>query len=206
VSRPSFADVVAFDLRTGRIAWRVPVEGYRADHMAISPDGSRLAVSASTARKVHLIVFTPTDDPALDDTKGDRWFEVVDARTNTIVKRLDMSQKLEEAGYPDMSPAVRPMALAPDEKFFYFQVSFFHGFVEYDLVRDRVTRVARLPVSDEAAKLRREESATTRSGCAWETRRSARWGSANPRYARSCGPSCACACRSRRGGCVQAAR
>jgi hypothetical protein len=33
----------------------VPVEGNRADHMAISPDGTRLAVSASTARKVHLI-------------------------------------------------------------------------------------------------------------------------------------------------------
>ena len=55
VSRPSFADVVAFDLRTRKIVWRVPVEGYRADHMAISPDGTRLAVSASTARKVHMI-------------------------------------------------------------------------------------------------------------------------------------------------------
>src|ERR671935_574969 len=55
VSRPSFADVVAFDLNTRRIVWRTPVEGYRADHMAISPDGKRLAVSASTARKVHVI-------------------------------------------------------------------------------------------------------------------------------------------------------
>ena len=55
VSRPSLADVVAFDLRTRRIAWRVRIEGYRADHMAISPDGRRLLVSASTARKVHAI-------------------------------------------------------------------------------------------------------------------------------------------------------
>jgi len=51
VSRPSFADVVAFDLRTRRIVWRTPVEGYRSDHMAISPDGMRLIVSASTAPK-----------------------------------------------------------------------------------------------------------------------------------------------------------
>src|SRR5204863_2674139 len=55
VSRPSFADVAAFDLKTRKIVWRTPVEGYRADHMAISPDGTRLAVSASTAKKVHIL-------------------------------------------------------------------------------------------------------------------------------------------------------
>jgi DNA-binding beta-propeller fold protein YncE len=193
VSRPSLADVVALDLRTAKIVWRFPVEGYRADHMAISPGGSRLLVSASTARKVHVIdtatgksagefpsgdqphennysrdgkliyhasigsVFTPTDDPAFDDTKGERVFQVVDARTLRVIKRLDMGQKLEEAGYPDMSSAVRPMALPPDERKVYFQVSFFHGFVEYDLVQDKVLRLARLPLSDEAAGMRREE-------------------------------------------------
>jgi hypothetical protein len=42
------------------------------------------------------------------------------------------------------------MALSPNERFVYFQVSFFHGFVEYDFKTDRVTRVANLPnlVSD----------------------------------------------------------
>jgi hypothetical protein len=181
VSRPSFADVVAFDLRTDKIVWRVPVEGNRADHMAISPNGRRLLVSASTARKVHEIntrrgkitrsfesgdqphennysadgdtifhasigtVYTPTDDPAMDDTKGDRWFQVVDSETFEIEKRIDMGQKLEEAGYPDQSAAVRPMALSPNERKVYFQVSFMHGFVEYDLRRDKVLRVKELP-------------------------------------------------------------
>jgi hypothetical protein len=55
VSRPSFADVVAIRLRTGRIAWRFPVAGYRADHMAVSPDGRRVVVSASTADVVHVL-------------------------------------------------------------------------------------------------------------------------------------------------------
>ena len=187
------ADVVAFDLSTRKIVWRFPVEGYRADHMAISPDGTRLLVSASTARKVHVIdtrtgkivgsfpsgdqphennfsrdgkliyhasigtVYTPLDEPAMDATKGKRWFEIVDARTLKVLKRIDMGKKLAEFGKPDMSSAVRPMALSPDEKFVYFQVSFFHGFVEYNLRTDRVTRVAHLPLSEEAAKLTREQ-------------------------------------------------
>ncbi|MBU6531273.1 YncE family protein [Streptomyces mayonensis] len=55
VSRPSFADVVSVDLTTGEIGWRFPVSGYRADHMAVSPDGTRVAVSASTSNTVHVL-------------------------------------------------------------------------------------------------------------------------------------------------------
>jgi DNA-binding beta-propeller fold protein YncE len=193
VSRPSLADVVAISLRTHKIVWRTRVEGNRSDHMALSPDGRHLLVSASTARKVQQLdtstgkvtgsfesgdqphesnysrdgkliyhasigtVFTPLDDPIFDATKGDRWFEVVDATTLQVLKRIKMGDKLAEAGYPNMSSAVRPMALAPDEKTVYFQLSFLHGFVEYDLVNDRVLRVAQLPLSDEAAQKRRDE-------------------------------------------------
>jgi DNA-binding beta-propeller fold protein YncE len=192
-SRPSFADVIALDLGTKRIAWRTPVEGYRADHMAISPDGRRLLVSASTARKVHAIdtadgrivgsfesgdqphennysadgkrifhasigtVYTPLDDPAFDSTKGDRWFQVVDADTLQVLKRIDVGQKLAEAGFPNMSSAVRPMAIAPDERYFYFQLSFLHGFIEYDLQEDRPLRIAELPLSEEVQGMRREQ-------------------------------------------------
>ncbi|MFF9060632.1 YncE family protein [Streptomyces sp. NPDC101213] len=55
VSRPSFADVVSIDVATGAVNWRFPVSGYRADHMAVSPDGKRVAVSASTSNTVHVL-------------------------------------------------------------------------------------------------------------------------------------------------------
>jgi YVTN family beta-propeller protein len=183
-SRPSFADVVAIDIRSGDIRWRTHVDGYRADHMALSPDGKRLLVSASTARVIDVLdtrsgailgtiasgdaphesnfsrdgstifhasigtVYTDTDDPSQDATKGDRVFEVIDADTLEVTRRIDMGAKMAEFGRPGMSSAVRPMAISPSERFVYFQLSFFHGFAEYDLRADKVTRVIDLPLSD----------------------------------------------------------
>lgn len=180
-SRPSLRDVVGINLRTREIVWRFVVDGQRSDHMAISPDGRHVAVSASTGNVVHILnaktgsevgrfpsgdsphentysedgkriyhasiglVYTPADNPLLDSTKGERYFQVVNAETNEIISRVDMGQKLREAGYPDMSSAVRPMAITANERKAYLQVSFFHGFIEYSLKRERVVRVVPLP-------------------------------------------------------------
>lgn len=180
-SRPSFADVVSIDVRTGRINWRFPVAGYRADHMAVSPDGTRIAVSASTANTVHVLdiatgrqvgsfatgdkphensftdggrflwnssigdVTSALDAPWLDWTKGDRKITVVDAQTFRTVKVIDMRERLDAFGRPDLSDAVRPVSFSADESKLYFQVSFFNGFLEYDVATDRITRIKTLP-------------------------------------------------------------
>ena len=192
VSRPSLADVVAVDLGTRQIIWRVKVDGYRSDHMAISPDGRRLLVSASTANKVHVIdtqrgaivaefasgdqphesnysadgsrifhasigsVYTPLDASALDALKGKRVFQIVDAQTYAILQRIDVGAALAANGFPGLSSAVRPMALSPDERFVYLQLSFLHGFVEFDLQTGKPVRIAHLPLSAAARMLPRE--------------------------------------------------
>ncbi len=102
-------------------------------------------------------MYTPLDQDEFDTSKGDRYFQIVDARTMEIKRRINMRTKLEQAGYPNMSAAVRPMTLSPNERFVYFQVSFFHGFVEFDLRHNRVRRVAPLPISEEAQSIPREE-------------------------------------------------
>ena len=187
VSRPSFADVVAIRLRDGRIKWRFPVAGHRADHMALSPDGRWLAVSASTADLVHVLrvrdgkeigtfpsggsphenvfidggrkilhasigtVYTPLDRSELDDTKGERVLQVVDARRPgedgqfEVLRRYHLRAKFDRAGRERMSTAVRPMTLSPNERTLHFQVSFFHGFVSMNLRTGRIQGFTRLP-------------------------------------------------------------
>lgn len=181
VSRPSFADVVAIDLRTKKIVWRFEVDGVRSDHMALSPDGRRVAVSASTGNVVHVLrvadgvevgrfpsggsphenifidggkrilhasigmVYSPLDDPVLDPTKQERVLQIVNAKTMEIERSYDLRAALDEVGMTDTSTAVRPMTLSPDEQTFYFQLSFFHGFVEMDRATGRITRVKHLP-------------------------------------------------------------
>jgi len=194
VSRPSFADVVWINVRRatlglpGAIVREQQMDGFRTDHMGLSPDGLRLLVSDSTSRQVieyamvdqtlangttvkmgdrlrvfasgetphesnytadgkrivHASigrVYTPGDgtealdalfDPLGDPIKGDRWFQIVRNVDFKIVRRWDIGHELEEAGFPNMSSAVRPMAMTPGARFIYFQVSFFHGYVKFD--------------------------------------------------------------------------
>jgi DNA-binding beta-propeller fold protein YncE len=182
VSRPSFADVVAISLRTRKIVWRFPVAGVRSDHMALSPDGRRVVVSASTGDVVHELrvrdgkevrryasggsphesiyidggrhilhasigtVYSPFDEQGLPDPlEGDRVLQIMDTRTGKVVRRYNVRRALDRAGLEDVSISVRPMTLSPDERKFYFQLSFFHGFVEMDRRTGRITRVKRLP-------------------------------------------------------------
>jgi hypothetical protein len=238
VSRPSLRDVVWIDIAKAVAAGKAgdpdsivaeaEMDGYRTDHMGISPDRRRLLVSDSTERQVieysmvgkamgkrlrtfesgdtphennysedgerifHASigrVYTPADYPGAglvqediddklvhDSVKADRWLQIVDNASFEVTHRWDMGKELEEAGYPKMSSAVRPVAITPNEKIMYAQVSFFHGLVEFNMVKPdpngggdytvgaldepavgKVTRRIRLPIADDVKDMRRED-------------------------------------------------
>jgi hypothetical protein len=237
VSRPSLRDVVWIDIAKAAAAGKegdpdsivaeAEMDGYRTDHMGVSPDGRRLVVSDSTSRQVlefsmvdetlpsgrHVTmgqrlrsfesgdtphennysangkrifhasigrVYTPGDDadfdPIGDTTKGDRWLQIVRNGSFDVKRRWDMGQELAEAGHPRMSSAVRPVAITPDEKTMYAQVSFYHGLVEFELgKKDRtgggdyelgglpeprtgvVTRTIDLPIAKKVRDMSREQ-------------------------------------------------
>ncbi|MGW4894808.1 YncE family protein, partial [Kitasatospora sp. NPDC004240] len=138
VSASTANTVHVLDVRTGR-----QLGSFRTGdkpHENLFTDGGRRIWNMSIGE-----VTTALDAPWLDWTKGDRRITVVDADTFAPVKVIDMRERLDAFGRPDLSDAVRPAAFGPGGSTLYFQVSFFNGLVEYDVAADRITRVKTLP-------------------------------------------------------------
>jgi YVTN family beta-propeller protein len=170
VSRANLSDVVAIDLVTHRQVWRFETAGFHADHMAISPDGTRIVVSASTERKAQVLdaatgalvgEFATGDYPHANDYSADgtrlynssigvvslpHWLEwAKGARQITVVD----AQTLRHIRTYRFDHGVRPAVFTPDDRLMYAQLSYLNGFIEYDLAAGRILRTITMPFSDE---------------------------------------------------------
>lgn len=112
-SRPSFADVVSIDIATGKLNWRTPVDGLRADHMAISPDGKTVAVSASTGNVVQILDIYTGEEVGKFET-GDKPHENIyfDNGTKILNSSIGNVQTSLDAPWQDFTKGDRKITIA----------------------------------------------------------------------------------------------
>lgn len=176
VSRGYLGDVAAFDIASGKLLWRRPLNTIRADHMTITPDGRSLFVSALTDHRTYRIeaatgevtgsVATgvyPHDNQISEDGRvlfnssiGDMSLptakrdnvDAPDARSGYAYQlTVADAETLQVRDRIRFHKGIRPWRLTPDEKGLYAQLSNEHAVVAYDLATRRITRRLELPVA-----------------------------------------------------------
>jgi DNA-binding beta-propeller fold protein YncE len=164
VSRGFLGDVAAFDIATKKLLWRFQIEGIRADHLVLSPDGKRLFVSALTSNKVQ-VLDTTTHALVGSFPTGD-WPHVLEfTPDHKFVVNGSLGNQLAPAGAPTRfeitvadpltlqvvhtfpyNAGVRPFVFSPDGAHAYVQFSYFSGFREISTTSGAITRTKDLPV------------------------------------------------------------
>jgi DNA-binding beta-propeller fold protein YncE len=170
VSRSNLGDVAAFDLTTAShpMLWRHDVGGYKADHATLSPDGSRIVVSATAADKAEVLdaatgnlinTFGTGHYPHQNDYSangkhiyngsiGDislpAAFDFLKGFRWLTVVDADTLAVVRTYWFTE---GIRPSVITADEKTMYAQLSYLNGVIRYDLVAGRITATVDEPLS-----------------------------------------------------------
>jgi DNA-binding beta-propeller fold protein YncE len=174
VSRGYLGDVAAFDISSGRLLWRRPLDTGRADHMTLTPDGRSLFVSALLDNRVYRVATStgeitghfstgvyPHDNKVSRD--GRRIYNSSIGPLSSLPRRAGAAPLAETPGHPfqltiadagtlrirdriRFDNGIRPWQFTPDEKGLYAQLSNEHAVVAYNLAARKVVRRLDLPV------------------------------------------------------------
>jgi YVTN family beta-propeller protein len=174
VSRSNLGDVAAFDLtRAGQPRlWRTFVNGLKADHATLSPDGSRLVVSATTARVANVLDtksgaivgsfptgyyphqndYSPDGRYIYNSSIGNVGYNAVSHANNMqkgdrwLVKVDATTLKVERTYVFDFG--IRPSVFNTGETILYAQLSYLNGVIKYDMVAGKEIARNEQPLSE----------------------------------------------------------
>jgi DNA-binding beta-propeller fold protein YncE len=173
-ARGHVGDVVAVDVETGEQRWETELPGFRADHQILSNDGRYvftsdlvtskvLKIDAETGRIVdgefvpqhphglhyHRIPAFGGDEMVINGSLGN--MVLPDHETgDPFPHRLTFvdPETMRTCRTVAFEEGVRPIAITEDGRKAYVQISYFHGFHEYDIDADEVTRTVELPTTE----------------------------------------------------------
>ncbi|WP_394822230.1 YncE family protein [Pendulispora albinea] len=178
VSRGALNDAVAIDIASKNQLWRFKLDGFKADHAALSPDGTRLVVSATTAMAAQVLDtstgllvgnFATGTYPHQNDYSADgrriynssigvvslpRALDALKGEKRLTVVDAKTLKVLRTYQFPR---GIRPSVITADEKTMYTQLSYLNGFVEFDLVAGQITRTVAMPFSAHGGALTPDE-------------------------------------------------
>jgi DNA-binding beta-propeller fold protein YncE len=171
VSRSNLGDVAAFDLSSEahRMLWRTDVSGYKADHATLSPDGTRLVVSATVSDKAQVLdaltgavvgSFGTGHYPHQNDysANGQHIYNgsIGDVGLPAALDFLKGFRFLTVVDAHTLAPVrsylfnegIRPSVITADEKTMYAQMSYLNGLIKFDLVSGWTVARVEQPFSD----------------------------------------------------------
>jgi DNA-binding beta-propeller fold protein YncE len=166
VSRGNLDDVAAFDIASHAELWHTRLNGFHADHAALSPDGTRYVVSDTTAQTGDVLntangqivgTFPTGTYPHQNDYSADGKYIY-----NSSIGITSLPQSLEWAkGSFQLTKVdaatlqvvktwtfphgIRPNVIAPDGHTFYTDLSYLNGFVKYDLNTSTIENTVQMP-------------------------------------------------------------
>jgi DNA-binding beta-propeller fold protein YncE len=170
-SRSNLGDVAAFDLSTAAhpLLWHTLVDGSKADHATLSPDGTRLIVSATTVDKADVLdartgmivgSFPTGHYPHQNDYSSDGQHiyngsigTVGLAQAQEAQKGLRQLTVVDSTNFKVVKTyafmhGIRPSVITPDEKFMYSQQSYLNGLIKFDLTAGMIVSTLDEPLSD----------------------------------------------------------
>jgi DNA-binding beta-propeller fold protein YncE len=173
VSRANRGDVAAFSMVKHQMLWRTPCSGFRCDHMALSPDGSQLIVSATLAMEAQVldtktgavIASFPTGTfPHQNDYSADGRFIYNESIGNVALPQsMEAAKGLRQLTVVDahtfqlahvceLQHGLRPTVFLPNG-IAYMELSYLNGFVVFDTNTCQILRTINQPFANGADQL-----------------------------------------------------